>query len=159
LNVDVLADTEHFGIRGKKIASDIGRAAERMERIIDDLIDHASIQSGRLIVERKPVASSQIVRDTLEMFAPIAAQKQLRLQARAGDDINVLGDRQRALQILSNLVGNALKFTPPGGQVTITVEPSASEARFAVADTGPGMSPEDIVHIWERFWRKDEGQE
>jgi signal transduction histidine kinase len=137
-------------------ARTISRSATRMERLISDLLDFAQVQAGKLAIKRQVTDTGGLVRDTVEMLAPMAEKKRLRLDAEDGEDLRVCCDRDRALQILSNLVGNALKFTPEGGAVTIRVTRRGAEAEFEVEDTGPGIPEAQLAHIWERFWQARE---
>ena len=130
----------------------ISRSAERMERLIRDLLDLAQLQSGTLRVERQLFDSASLVRETLETSRPLADEKKVRLEARTGD-AEISGDRDRVQQVLANLVDNAIKFTPAGGAVVVSVSRTDHEARFAVVDTGPGIPADELAHVWERFWQ------
>ena len=78
----------------------------------------------------------------------------MELAAGVDDDVpEVEGDRERVLQVLANLLGNAVKFTPAGGRVALTVQAAPDEVVFAVRDTGPGIAPENQEHVWDRFWK------
>lgn len=134
-------------------ARTIVRSADRMERLIQDLLDFAQIQAGRIRLELREWPARQLVHDTVELFRPIAAEKQQHFDGRAPEDLVAWCDRDRVLQILANLVGNALKFTPEGGSVDIRAASGDGEAVFTVEDTGPGLAAEDASHIWDRYWR------
>jgi PAS domain S-box-containing protein len=131
----------------------IARAARRMDRLTGDLLDIAQLQAGRLRVEREPCDSATLINETMETVRPIAEERGIRLEVRSSDDLAVSCDRGRVLQILSNLVGNAVKFTPKGGSVVVTVSRQDQEARFAVVDTGPGIPESELSQIWEPFWQ------
>ena len=122
-----------------------------MKRLIADLLDLAQIQAGTLAVEQMPHDVEAIIRDCVEMLRPIAAMKDLRGMTRAG--LQVRCDRERVLQILSNLVGNAIKFTPEGGSIVIEAQDTGHEVRFSVRDTGQGISEEELPRIFDRFWQ------
>jgi signal transduction histidine kinase len=135
----------------------IQRSARRMERLIDDLLDFASIEAGRLAIRRAPVDPAGLIQETLTQFEVVARAKQLHLVAKVGSVLPKANcDRDRLLQVLSNLVGNATKATAEGGSVTLSVKPHGREVLFAVADDGPGISPEDATHLFERYWRGGE---
>ena len=139
-----------------KQLSMIKRAGERMNRMIQDLLDAAKIEAGRLGIEPRPMEIAAVVTEALEMLRPIAAEKSVRLDVALVDGLPALtADSGRVLQVLSNLVGNAIKFTPAGGRVTMRVEKLAGNVRFCVADTGPGIPREQLPHIFGRFWQAD----
>jgi PAS domain S-box-containing protein len=131
------------------------RAADRMNRLIQDLLDVKRIESGRLAVEPRPAAPGALVAEAVEMLRPLATAGSLALEAEVGEDApQVLADPPRVQQVLSNLVGNAIKFTPAGGRVALRAEPLPDwEVRFVVADTGPGIPPEELPHVFGQFWQ------
>jgi signal transduction histidine kinase len=132
----------------------VKRAAGRMDRLIQDLLDVRRIEGGRLILERKAIDPKLVVGEAVELLRPIAQASSLRLEtdvAREAPPVSV--DPPRIQQVLSNLVGNAIKFTPAGGEISLRVAPVDSEVRFAVIDTGPGIAPDVLPHIFGRFWQ------
>jgi signal transduction histidine kinase len=132
----------------------ISRSASRMNRLIQDLLDVALVEAGELKVERAPLSATDLARDAAESEKPLAAESGLELDLEmSGDAPEVLGDRNRLLQIFDNLIGNAIKFTPKGGRITIGVRPGENEVEFSVADTGRGISPEHTPHVFDRFWQ------
>jgi signal transduction histidine kinase len=132
----------------------IRRAVAGMNRLIGDLMDVTQITSGKLAIDPVPVALADIVEDAREMFAPLLAAKDQVFSCHAADGAAiVLADRQRIAQVISNLVGNAHKFTPEGGRITLHAEVADGSVRFEVADTGPGLASQDLPHIFERFWQ------
>lgn len=137
----------------------IQRAAERMLRLIDDLLDFAGIEAGRLAVERQPQDPGSMIHETLASFESGAQEKRLRLTEEVEPHLpKVYCDRDRILQVLSNLVGNATKATAEGGNITLRVRAQGHETLFAVSDNGPGISQEDIKHLFEPYWRSGEAQ-
>lgn len=132
----------------------IGRAARQMDYLIRDLLDVASISSGRLSVELRRHDAGTLLQAACESLRPIAEGVGLQFLCEVPADAPaVLADSDRIVQLLSNLVGNAAKFTPPGGRVEVGVTASDREVRFHVADTGPGIPPEELPHIFEKFWQ------
>jgi two-component system sensor kinase FixL len=128
--------------------------ARRMQRLRQDLLDVASIEQGQLSVEWDSWHPGAVVSEALEAFAPLAGEKGVELSAEVDDDVpEVEGDRERVIQVLANLLGNAVKFTPAGGRVTLRVQAAPDEVRFAVRDTGPGIAPENQGLVWDRFWK------
>ena len=137
----------------RRIAS-IRDLARRMQRLRQDLLDVASIESGRLGIEWDRWDPAGVAREALETFAPLAAEKRIALDGEVADALPPLdGDRERILQVLANLLGNAVKFTPEGGRVALRVEEDGGGVRFSVDDTGPGIPPEHLPHVFDRFWK------
>jgi signal transduction histidine kinase len=132
----------------------IRRAAGRMLRLIEDLLDFASIEAGQLAIKRHPRDSGSMVQEILASFEGVAQEKALHLTADVEPDLQpAFCDRDRALQVLSNLVGNATKAVPDGGQITVRVQARGHELLFTVSDNGPGISEEDVEHLFDRYWR------
>ena len=132
----------------------IHRSAERMYRLIHDLLDVAAIEAGQLAVKRSPLAVDVLVTDALELLRPLATAKRITLAADVSSGLPaVAADRERVLQVFSNLGGNALKFTPEDGRVEIGVTVRDAVVEFGVRDTGPGIASEDLPHIFDRFWQ------
>jgi signal transduction histidine kinase len=134
-------------------AQTILRSAERMTRLIADLLDLAQIEAGKLAVEQKPHDVEGIVREGIEMLRALATKGDLKLESIVSAGIQVHCDRERVLQIFSNLVGNAVKFTPKGGSIFIEARGSGLEALFLVRDTGHGISEAELPKIFDRFWQ------
>jgi signal transduction histidine kinase len=143
----------------QKSARVILRSSERMLHLIGDLMDFSQLEFGSLKVEREPVVAKEVIEESFETLRPVALEKGLALTADASEDLVVHGDRERMLQILSNLVGNAIKFTPRDGAISVRAERDGQEARFSVSDTGPGIEEQELPQIWERFWRSKRATE
>ncbi|MGH7447850.1 MAG: sensor histidine kinase [Longimicrobiales bacterium] len=132
----------------------IKRTSERMNRMIQDLLDVAKLETGRLAIEVEPASVGALVDEAVEMLSPLAAECSLGFTPVLEPDLPpVYIDRGRILQVLSNLVGNAIKFTPSGGQITLHVRLDAAAVRFAVIDTGPGIAADQLQRIFGRFWQ------
>lgn len=132
----------------------VRRAADRMNRMIQDLLDVKRMESGRLGIDARPESAASLVNDTIEMLRPLAKGSTILLEANIAENLPpVVADAARIQQVLSNLVGNAVKFTPRNGRVTVSAERIDGEVRFSVIDTGPGIPPEQVPHIFGRFWQ------
>jgi PAS domain S-box-containing protein len=132
------------------------RSATRMDRLIQDLLDVALVEAGRLKIERERISGTELVRDAMEMQAPLAVSAGLELQADVARDVgDVWGERSRLLQVFENLIGNALRFTEKGGSITIGATARNNEVEFTVADTGSGIPAENVPHIFDRFWQAE----
>ncbi len=145
------------GARIRRHADTIQRSAQRMDHLIRDLLDMASLREGKLTLERREHPVGQLIDEALALLEPLAVEKSLELQARVrGRDTRLLCDADRIFQVLSNLVGNALKFTPAPGRVEVHAEPQGSEVRFAVRDSGPGIPRDKLPHIFDPYWQARE---
>jgi PAS domain S-box-containing protein len=132
----------------------VRRAADRMNRMIQDLLDVKRMESGRLAIDLRPEDVDVIINDMIEMLRPLAVGSSIALEANVPEGLPpVLADSARIQQVLSNLVGNAVKFTPRDGRITVCAEQMEGEIRFGVIDTGPGIPPEQVPHIFGQFWQ------
>jgi PAS domain S-box-containing protein len=135
----------------------IHRAALRMNRLIEDLLDVTRIEAGRMAVEGAPVSPAEIVCESVEAQRQLASAASLDVRADLAPDIpEVSADRDRLLEVFENLIGNAIKFTDKGGSITVGARPRGGEVLFWVADTGAGIPAEHLAHVFERFWRMGE---
>lgn len=133
----------------------IERNVTRMNRLIDDLLDASRVDTGKLSVNLKPEKASALVADAVDAALPLAEAQQTHLQTESLDaTLMVRADRERILQVLANLIGNSLKFVPKqGGQITTSVTLDGNRAQFSVTDNGPGIPPEHLDHLFERYWK------
>jgi signal transduction histidine kinase len=129
-------------------------SAKRMQRLIEDLLDVTRLEGGkRLPIERAPVDVKALFEETYEMFKSQAATSEITLQFHADDVPPVYADGHRIMQVLSNLIGNAMKFTPRGGMITFRAESRGSNVMIAVADNGPGIPKENLGDIFNPYWQ------
>lgn len=139
----------------------ISDSASWMNRLIQDLLDMASIETGRLSMERRPEQVEQILAQLEMTFAPAAKDVGIALVIGAQPSLPpVLVDSERILQVLANLVANSIKFTPKGGEIRVladSIPGDPARIAFTVSDTGSGIPPEHIAHIFDRFWQARRG--
>jgi PAS domain S-box-containing protein len=132
----------------------ITRSARRMEHLIRDLLDVALVEAGQLKVEQERLSAAELARDALEMQKQLASSAGLELRLDVEHALRaVWGDRNRLLQVFENLIGNAVKFTDEGGRITIGARAGDHRVEFFVADTGCGIPPEGVAHIFDPFWQ------
>jgi signal transduction histidine kinase len=133
----------------------IRRAVDRANSLIQDLLDVSRIDAGGFSVSPEPIPPALLLRDAHEAMTPTAAAAQVTLTCQADPDLpDVMADSQRLQQVFSNLIGNAVKFTPAGGAVEVTARANGPlSVRFAVRDSGQGISEEHLPHIFDRFWQ------
>jgi len=124
-----------------------------MKALIQDLVDLSRIESKALPLERRSVDVRALLEEAISDAQPLADAKRISLVADGVDAPPLDGDAHRLSQVLSNLLGNAIKFTDEGGTVTVRARPLEAELSVSVADTGRGIAPDDLPHVFERYWR------
>ena len=130
------------------------RAVQRMNRLIGDLLDVVRLEAGHLSLNVGPCDVPRVLTETMESFQQRAAEQGISLVlSPEPPNVVVQADEERVLQLIDNLVGNALKFTPSGGQVSIGALIDDNELRVSVADTGPGIPEEQRARLFDRFWQ------
>lgn len=137
----------------------IQRAASRMGKMLSDLLDMTLIENGRYSVVLRAVPVGELFADAETLLRPISDAKHLDLEFDAGDGLHVMADAERFYQVITNLVGNAVKFTPDGGTITVkaTADVVKDMVQFTVKDTGTGIPAEVLERIFDRYWRVREG--
>jgi signal transduction histidine kinase len=134
----------------------IERNAWLQSKLIDDLLDTSRIATGKLHFEPKPTDLNTVVKAAIETVRASAASRNIELDVKlAPTTLVVMGEPVRLQQIVWNLISNAIKFTEPGGRVTVTTEHEASHAGLTVTDTGVGIAPEFLPHVFDRFKQAD----
>jgi len=133
--------------------------ADRLNRLVDDLQELSRVEARAYQLDFRSLDVSSLVQTVTKRLAPQAESKRISLDFELTPDLTpVLADEDRAIQVLTNLTGNALQYTPEGGQVTISVKRINDEVQFSVHDTGVGISPEHLSHIFDRFYRVDKSR-
>lgn len=134
----------------------IDRNARAQGRLIDDMLDTARIMSGKLRLESQPVDLARVALAAVDVVSPTAAAKNVLLMSNLEQAVMpIVGDPDRLQQIVWNLLANAIKFTPGGGRVTIGITQENATVTLSVADSGEGISPEFLPHLFERFQQAD----
>jgi PAS domain S-box-containing protein len=140
--------------RSTKPAEVIERAAKRINRLIQDLLDAAVVESGQLTIERTQLAARDLIVGAVDMQKPLASSSSLELRVDLNGDLpDIWGDKDRLLQVFENLIGNAIKFTKAGGSITVGAASRDHEVTFRVTDTGSGIAPENLPRVFDRFWQ------
>ncbi len=130
------------------------RSAQHMNHLISDLLDVAALENRAVSIRPTSHPVRALISEALDMLTPLAANKSIRLCSDAVPaDLEVMADRGRAVQVLSNLVGNAIKFTDEGGRVTIQVYADGEWLFFSVADTGKGIPDDQVPFLFSRYWQ------
>lgn len=136
-----------------KVGDVIYRASKRMERLVGDLVDFEQMKLKRLRIEKRVQPAAPLALEAVELHEAIAKEKSIRLEADVPVVADVLCDRERVLQVFSNILGNAIKFTPEGQSVKVLGRRVDGTVRFSIVDSGPGLPPDQLTHVFERFWQ------
>ncbi|HUP47141.1 MAG TPA: HAMP domain-containing sensor histidine kinase [Thermoanaerobaculia bacterium] len=138
----------------REYVENIQSTTRHMQRLIADLLDAAKIEDSGLSIHPVPLDPAAAVREAVSGHALLAAEKEIELQQSCESDLpKVNADHDRLLQALTNLIGNALKFTPAGGRVMVRARRDERGVVFSVEDTGAGIAPSDFPHLFEPFWQ------
>jgi signal transduction histidine kinase len=153
----ILPEDGDQGLARRKVEN-IRALAEQMQRLRQDLLDVALLEAGQLSIERGPCGPATLIEQSLERYAPVAEERSIGMEARVDPGLpHVLADESRLIQVLANLLTNALKFTPPGGRVEMGARREGNAVRFHVADSGPGIPSDNLTRLFDRFWTTREG--
>jgi signal transduction histidine kinase len=157
-NAEVALTSEFSSEAHRMLAGDIIEQCDRLLGMINTVLDISEAEAGvaKLVIEDLNVAG--IVRDAVGLFLPMAVDKNITALVQAPSDLRCYSDRRKLQRILGNLLDNAIKFTPPGGAITITVNGNAKEVSIGIKDTGVGISNEDTSQIFEKFFRADKSR-
>lgn len=143
----------------RRSAEMIERAATRMNSLIQDLLDVARVDAGQLTVHPSALSVEELVGGSVETHLPIAAAASVELGLDIAPGLPaVWADQARLLQVFDNLIGNAVKFTGPGGRITVGATPGDDVVLFRVTDTGSGIPAEHLPHVFDRFWQATKGE-
>jgi signal transduction histidine kinase len=133
----------------------IDRNSRRLLRLVEDLLFVAQMDEGRFVLDKAEFDLVEVLAEAVEVVRPLADKRQIELRDQSEAKLRLLGDRDRVAQVVDNLLSNALKFTPDGGEITVDIARSNGNARLVVADTGVGMGSDEIHHLFERFYRTE----
>ncbi len=132
----------------------IHRAVTRMNRLIQDLLDVALMEAGQLTIDRSRLSAGALISEAVDVQRPLASSSSLELRTEVDANVaEVWGDRDRLFQVFENLIGNAIKFTHHAGRITVGAATRYDDVVFWVADTGDGIAPDNLPHVFDRFWQ------
>ena len=136
-----------------RAADTIARNAQLQSKLIDDLLDVSLASAGKFAISLSDIDASELVRQVIQSHEPRTLEAKIKLISTIEPDVRILGDLARLEQVLGNLLSNALKFTPAGGRISVSVDRHANAARITVADSGRGIEPAHLECIFDRFWQ------
>jgi PAS domain S-box-containing protein len=143
-----------------RLADIVKRASERMNVLVQDLLEVSRLESGRLSLELRKVEAAELLTEAVSVLAPLGAPREVILRVEIGEPVPPLhADPGRILQVLGNLVGNAIKFSAPGTEVVLRCRLAEGEVHFAVEDRGEGIAADEIPHLFSAFWQADRGDQ
>jgi signal transduction histidine kinase len=153
VNAEVIAaDAQNASLR--EAAEEVTRAAARMERLLTDLLDVAGIESGTLSIVKRRHDVGALMTEVLRSYRPLFVDRDMTFVVDLPDAPLVASfDHDRIVQVLSNLLGNALKFMSPKGLARLRVEPGAQQLEFVLSDNGPGIRENALPHVFKQFWQ------
>jgi len=149
----IIGDADGVLQRFRTAALTIQRAGQQMGSLLHDLLDLSKIQAGRFTVTPAPCPASRLVVEAVEMMEGVAGEANVTLVTESLVDDPVQADSERIFQVFSNLIGNAIKYAGQGRQVRVGVARSGRACEFRVADSGPGIAPDQIEFLFQRFWQ------
>ncbi len=138
----------------EKLAS-ILEETDRMGKMVEGLLAISRLDTGEAVINVSRLDLSRLVAATSEQIAPLAAEKEIAVQCNSSGPVEIAGDRLRIQQVIVNLLDNAIKYTPPGGEIVLETRSEGRNAIFEIKDSGPGIPAEALPHIFERFFRAD----
>jgi signal transduction histidine kinase len=151
----MLASGQLDPAKARQAIDAIERNAHAQAKIVDDILDVARGMAGNVRLEMRPVDLVGVVNRAVDAVSPTAIGKQIEVGVRAPDGVSIVGDANRMQQVVWNLMSNALKFTPPGGKVTVDVSTVDGHAELRVADTGMGIEPGFLPFVFDKFRQAD----
>ncbi len=154
-NVDLL---RRMGCSDEESLEAIEGEVNRLTRLVGDLLLLAQAESGKLPLDLRLVELDTLLLEVMQQMRILAGEK-VKLHLSEIDQVLVCGDRDRLKQVLVNLIGNAIEYTPSGGKVTVGLGKKERQACLTVSDTGPGIPEEDLPHIFERFYRGEKSRQ
>jgi light-regulated signal transduction histidine kinase (bacteriophytochrome) len=151
------SDGQHTSRRIATAIDTMQQATSRMNTLLEDLLDTSKIDAGRYTITPQPLAVAEMFEEANALLSPLALDKDIEISFHAEPQLKINADPERLFQVLSNLVGNAIKFTPRSGKIGVVAMASGDEIVFSVRDTGEGIPPEQLPYVFDRYWTVKEG--
>lgn len=151
------SDGQHTSRRIATAIDTMQQATSRMNTLLDDLLDTSKIDAGRYTITPQPLAVAEMFEEANALLSPLALDKDIEISFHAEPQLKINADPERLFQVLSNLVGNAIKFTPRSGKIGVVAMASGDEIVFSVRDTGEGIPADQLPYVFDRYWTVKEG--
>ncbi len=142
----------------QEFLTDINKEIDRLSSVVGDLLTLVHIDSHKLRLRREMMVFSDTVRETVSRLAPLAKKRSQEIVTKISDDCEMFADPLKLAQVCYNIIENAIKYTPDGGRITVTLGRSGRDAVLEIADTGVGIPEEDVPHVFDRFYRVDKAR-
>jgi signal transduction histidine kinase len=140
-----------------RLVSVMDRSIANMDKLIADLLDVSRLRAGKMTLRPGPCTAGELLEEVVELLRPVAAERSILIQIPGSglQSRQVMADRQRVVQVLSNLLANAIKFSPSGGRIAVDLEQGERDCCIAISDQGPGVPESDQPHIFDKYWRTE----
>lgn len=155
---DVALSRERTAAEYRESLATIQQESERLSRLVDDLLNLARADAGRVQLRVEELYLNDLLAECCRFVQPLATAGEIELQCRSGEDVPFRGDEGLLRRMVVNLLDNAVRYTPPGGKVSATLEAQGPDVRIRIADTGVGIAPEASQRVFERFYRADQSR-
>jgi signal transduction histidine kinase len=152
---DVALSHERSTAEYKESLGVIQEESRRLSRLVDDLLNLARADAGHAQLHVEQLYLNDLLSECCRSVQPLAAARNIELECRSCEDVAVQGDEELLRRMMVNLLDNAIRYTPPGGRVSATIEAQGPDVRIRVADTGVGIAPDATGRVFERFYRAD----
>lgn len=139
----------------REVLRGVNSDVDRMIRLVGSLLTLARADAAGIAINREELSAHRLVTDAVEQVSHAASEKRITLTVNSGDDVSLIADQDLVLQLLLNLLDNAVKYTPAGGAIDVSWRSANDQAELVIADSGPGISAEHLPHIFDRFYRVD----
>jgi heavy metal sensor kinase len=155
---DVALANDRSPAEYKESLTVIQEESRRLSRLVDDLLNLARADAGHVQLRVHQLYINELLADCCRSLQPLAAARKIQLECRGAEDVAIDGDEELLRRMLSNLIDNAIRYTPTGGKVSAAIETDGPEVRVHVTDNGVGIAPEAAGHVFERFYRVDQAR-
>jgi signal transduction histidine kinase len=152
---DVALSRERPVAEYRESLATIQQEAQRLSRLVDDLLNLARADAGRVQLRVEELYLNDLLSECCRSVQPLAAARQIELECHCAGDVPLRGDEGLLRRMVINLLDNAVRYTPPGGKVSASLEAYGADVRIRIADTGIGIAPESAGRVFERFYRAD----